>query len=188
MDQNSHTDVVEAQIRECYGRCVWTHKTHEKCADILNQRHSNIKFWQILLSALITTGILVAIFGDSKVIGILSALLAFVLTVLNTYTKEYDLGGIAQKHAEAATSIWNVRENYLSLLTDMRVGSISDEKVKVRRDELQEELLEIFKGAPRTISKAYAEATKGLKRNEELTFSDEEIDMLLPSSLRKHDQ
>lgn len=185
MELASQVDVLESQIRECYGRVVWTHKTHEKCADILNRRHGRIKLWQILLSALITTGILVAVFGDSKLIGVLSALLAFLLTVLNTYIKQYDLGGIAQKHSEAALSIWNVRENYLSLLTDIKAGLVTVDEIRGRRDQLQNDLQEIFKGAPRTISKAYNEATKGLKLKEELTFSDREIDMLLPTSLRK---
>ncbi|MEH0992030.1 hypothetical protein V7J87_28835, partial [Klebsiella pneumoniae] len=27
--------ILEGQIRECYGRVVYSHKTHEKCADIL---------------------------------------------------------------------------------------------------------------------------------------------------------
>jgi hypothetical protein len=188
MDLSSQVEVVESQIRECYGRVVWTHKTHEKCADILNKRHGRIKFWQILLSALITTGILVAVFGESQLIGLLSALLSFLLTVLNTYTKQYDLGGIAQKHAEAALSIWNVRENYLSLLTDIKSGSVSIDEIMHKRQELQNDLYEIYKGAPRTISKGYDDATKGLKNNEELTFSDAEIDLLLPRLLRKAEQ
>jgi hypothetical protein len=26
--------VLESQIRECFGRVVFSHKTHEKCSDI----------------------------------------------------------------------------------------------------------------------------------------------------------
>lgn len=33
MDNN----ILEGQLRECYGRGVYTHKTHEKCADILQK-------------------------------------------------------------------------------------------------------------------------------------------------------
>lgn len=34
MDNN----ILEGQLRECYGRVVYTHKTHEKCADILQKK------------------------------------------------------------------------------------------------------------------------------------------------------
>ncbi len=58
MVQNSQVNIALLdQIRECYGRVVWTHKTHEKCADILNARNNRIKFWQIVFSAVTTTGI-----------------------------------------------------------------------------------------------------------------------------------
>ena len=59
------------------------------------------------------------------------------------------------------------------------------EEIKKRRDDLQEQLYSVYKGSPRTISKAYKEACTALKKNEELTFSDAEIDAFLPSQLRK---
>jgi len=185
MEQNSPPEILEEQIRECFGRVAWSHKTHEKCSDILNSRLHWIKVWQIILSAFITTGILVSVFGESKEIGILSAIFSFLLTVLNTYVKQYDLGGISQKHADAAVSLWNMRESYLSLLTDIRSGQLEIEHIRKQRDSLQDELLEIYRGSPRTIAKAYKKATLALKKLEELTFSDKEIDALLPKSLHK---
>lgn len=185
MEQNSLPNVLEEQLRECFGRVAWSHKTHEKCSDILNTRLNRIKLWQIILSAITTTGIIAAVFGESKEIGILSAVLSFVLTVLNTYVKQYDLGGLAQKHADAAVDLWNMRESYLSLLTDIRSGCSESDEIRKQRDNLQENLLEIYRGSPRTIAKAYKEATKALHKLEELTFSDAEIDAILPKALRK---
>jgi hypothetical protein len=185
MEKNFLPNALEEQIRECFGRVAWSHKTHEKCSDILNTRLNRIKFWQIILSAITTTGIVVAVFGECKEIGILSAVLSFSLTVLNTYVKQYDLGGLAQKHADAAVDLWNMRESYLSLLTDIRSGHVKDDAIRNHRDALQKKLLEIYRGSPRTIAKAYRKATKALKKLEELTFSDEEIDAILPKALRK---
>lgn len=182
---SSKTTAIEAQIRECYARSVWTTKTHEKCADILNCQLNRIKFWQIIISAVITTGILVSVFGKYPTVGILSAALSFILTIINSYLKQYDLGGLAQKHADAAIAIWNIRENYLSLLTDMSSNNLNVNDLIIRRDALQKELVDIYRGSPRTFKKAYKEATKGLKELEELTFSDEEIDKILPLPLRK---
>ncbi len=181
---NQATKLLESQIRELYGRVVWTHKTQEKCADILLRRHTFLKIVQISLSALTTTGILIAVFGENKVIGIISAILSAILFGLNAYTKDYDLGEISQKHSNSASELWNIRESYLSLITDIRAERLTIEEIANRRDGLQADLSSTYKGAPRTISAAYKEATKGLKENEELTFSKEEINNLLPEDLR----
>lgn len=186
MEQDTRAkDIIEAQLRELYGRAVWTHKTQEKCADILRNCNHTMKVIQIILSALTTTGILVAIFGDNKTIGIISAILSACLFTINAYFQKYDLGEIAQKHSESASEIWNIREYYLSLLTDLKSGIITNEQASLKRDEIQGELFNIYKGAPRTLSKAYKKATKALNMNEELTFSNDEINNLLPSELRK---
>ena len=180
-------DLIESQIRECYGRVVWTHKTQEKCADILNKTNSRIKLTQIIISAITTTGIMVTVLGDNKCAGIISALLSLLLLILNTYTKKYDLGEIAQKHANCATNLWNIRENYFSLLVDIRSRAVDIDLIKKQRDKLQSELFNIYKGSPRTLNKAYNEASKALKEMEEMTFSDDEIDAFLPKNLRKKD-
>ena len=178
-------NVLEAQLRELYGRTVWTHKTQEKCADILRARNHNMKIFQIILSALTTTGILITVFGENQTVGIISAILSAILFTLNAYFQKYDLGEIAQKHSESASDIWNIREQYLSLLTDLNSGILNLEQVSQKRDELQNDLFNVYKGAPRTLNKAYKKATEALKMNEELTFSKEEINNLLPMELRR---
>ena len=99
--------------------------------------------------------------------------------------KDYNLGEIVQKHSTAAMELLEIREKYLSLLTDLKARIISTKEVIVKRDELQEELSKTYKGSPRTYSKAYSVAQKALQLNEELTFTDEEIDNFLPIPLRK---
>jgi hypothetical protein len=184
MEQDSQIEILDSQLRELYGRVTWSHKTHEKCADILLKRHQCLKVSQIILSALTTTGILIAVFGENKIAGILSAIFSTILFGLNTYTKDYDLGEIAQKHANAAAELWDIRETYLSLLVDIRAGRLTLEELIVKRDQLQENLFQTYKGVPRTINAAYNAATKGLKKNEELTFSVAELNSLLPEALR----
>src|SRR5207302_1150583 len=59
--------VLEGQLRESYAHVVYSHKTHEKCADILLHRLSTIKLWQIILSALTTGGFISTFFGSGNV-------------------------------------------------------------------------------------------------------------------------
>lgn len=191
MEQNSQVDrrkqieILESQIRECFGRVIYSHKTQEKCADIVHTLHRNLKLAQIIISAIVTTSLLLKIFGGQDIGLFIGAVLSTILFGLNTYMKDYDLGEIAQKHTTAANELWNSRETYLSLLTDIKADSLSVNQIINQRDELQKRLANIYSGAPRTNSRAYAEASKGLKISEELTFSEKEIDAFLPKELRK---
>lgn len=179
-------EILVSQIRECFGRVVYSHKTQEKCADITLKLHKNLKLIQIIISALITTSLLVKIFGDNEIALFIGAILSTILFGLSMYMKDYDLGEITQKHTNAANELWDIRESYLSLLVDIKSNILSLNQIIIKRDELQERLLNVYSGSPRTINKAYKEASKALKINEELTFSDKEIDTFLPVDLRKH--
>lgn len=192
MAQHSRTDslvdpraLLEAQARECYGRVVYSHKTHEKCADILLARLSSIKVWQIVLSSITTAGFLAATFGAGPAGATIGVFVSTALLVLNAYTKNYDLGALAQQHRQAAADLWLVREKYLALITDLRIGVESLEKVSARRDTLLKQLHSVYSGAPSTTFAAYRKAQKALQEQEEMTFSNEEIDALLPIELRK---
>jgi hypothetical protein len=190
MEPNSLTDkeqyrILESQIRECFGRVVYSHKTQEKCADIVNRLHKRLKLCQIIISGIVTTSLLLKVFGDNQIALFVGAFLSVILFALNTYMKDYDLGEITQKHTNAANDLWDIRETYFSMLTDMRTENLSVNQIINKRDELQKRLLNIYAGSPRTNSKAYKAATKALKINEELTFSDKEIDAFLPKELRR---
>jgi len=190
MEPNSPNDktqyaILESQIRECFGRVVYSHKTQEKCADIVNRLHKRLKLIQILISAVVTTSLLLKIFGDNQIALFIGAFLSVILFALNTYMKDYDLGEITQKHTNAANELWDIRETYFSMLTDIKTENLSINQIINQRDELQKRLLNIYSGSPRTNSKAYKAASKALKVNEELTFSDAEIDAFLPKELRR---
>jgi len=89
------------------------------------------------------------------------------------------------KHKATASDLWDIRESYFSLLTDINSGLISKEDIASKRDDLQEKLHAVYEASPRSIPKAYGKAQEALKLSEELTFSDEEIDKFLPAPLRK---
>ena len=178
-------NILEGQIRECFGRVVYSHKTHEKCADILLSRLAKIKLAQIMLSAITTGGFVAAIVGAGYFGTVTGVVFSTALLALNAYVKNYDLGEIAQKHKQAASELWLIREKYLSLLTDLRIGDVTIESLQRRRDVLTNELYAVYSACPSTTSSAYRKAQKSLKYNEEMTFSDSEIDSFLPSEQKK---
>lgn len=192
MEQHSQTKdspesrkILEGQLRESFGRVVYSHKTHEKCGDILLERLSTIKLWQIILSAITTGGFISTFFGAGEVGAGIGIVISTSLLVLNAYTKDYDLGELAQKHKQAANDIWLIREKYLSLITNLSMGEKPLESLQAGRDNLIEELHSVYTGAPSTTFKAYKKAQAALQQNEDMTFSDAEIDAFLPSELKR---
>lgn len=139
----------------------------------------------MILSAITTGGFIVAIIGNGKEGAIIGVIVSTILLILTAYTKNYDLGEIAQKHKQAANDLWLIREKYLSLLTDLKMKEKPLEKLQEIRDLLIEELHSIYNGAPSTNFKAYKKAQNALKKYEDMTFSDDEIDAFLPKELKR---
>lgn len=179
----SYDIAFEDQIRECYGRVVYTQKTHEKMADRCAGSLRVVKWAQITLSALTSAGAVAVVVQEGIVFEIATAILSFLTLFVAAYLKNFDPGGTAQKHRDAAAKLWNIRECYQSLLTDL--PKLPHDKAVERRDELQAMLAALYVSAPQTNGKAYAEAQHRLKNMDDLTFSDEELDCFLPLSLKR---
>ncbi len=176
--------LLEVQVRECFGRVIYTHKTHSKMADRCADTLRWLKIVQIALSSLTASGAVGALFSDSYAVKLITAAVSLATVALTAYMKGFDPGAAAQKHRDAAADIWPVREDYLSLLTDIVSGDAKPDALRKRRDELQAALAAIYRGAPHTTAGAYADAQVALQENEEYTFSDAEIDKFLPKALR----
>lgn len=116
---------------------------------------------------------------------ITGAVVSTTLLALNSYTKSYDHGQLAQKHKSTAAGLWLIRERYLNLITDIVMGERPIEALQKERDAILHDLHAIYSTAPATTNKAYAKAQKALKTSEDLTFTDEEIDAFLPKELKK---
>lgn len=174
---------LEDQVRECYGRVVYAHKTHERMADRCTATLSRFKIAQIALNALTSAGLVGIVVTSKTWVELATAAVSFLSLFVSAYLKNFDPGSTAQKHRDAAAKLWNVRECYLSLLTDLpqlpRVVAVE------RRNELQALLATLYTGAPQTNGKAYREAQKRLQKMEDMTFSDKEIDCFLPMSLKR---
>lgn len=184
---NSQGYKLESQIREAYGRVTYTQTCHDKFINRVVHLNDQIKIWQIILSAITTSGFIVAIFSDDKIIAsILGALISLLLLILNTYTKNFNLIENAQEHKSASDLLWKIREEYVSLLTDFEI--LEAEEIMRKRDELQERTATVYSNSPRTDAKSYAAAQKALKCEEEQTFSEEEIDNMLPNSIRRRNR
>ncbi|WP_437656746.1 SLATT domain-containing protein [Sorangium sp. So ce1182] len=176
---------IEDQIRQTYLSVVYTHKAHEKEADMCTRKLRNLKVAQVATSALTATGTVAVILGDNYAAKVLTVLISLTAAIVSALARGMDPGGLAQEHRAAAASMWAIRQSYQSLLVDLRTRAISDAEARKRRDELLEKQAAIHKRVPRTSPEAYAVAQDALKNKEEYTSSDAEIDTFLPTSLKK---
>lgn len=179
------TTTLEGQIRECFARVVYSHKTHEKQGDICSEVLTRYKIAQIVLAAITTSGTLAAMFADAFWLKAVTALVSLISLIVSGYMKGFDPGAAAQKHRDTAADLWAIRESYLSLLTDLSSNASSPEQARCRRDELQNALAAIYKSAPGTTAKAYARAQNALQKSEDYTFNSGEIDKFLPPALKR---
>ena len=178
-------NVLDAQIRESFGRVVYSHKAHEKQADILLAQLSKIKLGQIVLPAISTGGFVTVLLGTGWWGSLVGGIVSAALLALNLYTRNYDLGTQAQQHRNAAINIWSIREKYLSLITDLAMGCEALSDIQRKRDALVDELRDVYANSPSTSEAAYKKAHKALNLQEEMTFSVTEVDSFLPQALRR---
>lgn len=177
-----HKEALKTQLREAYGRIVFTYSTHLKKMNRLDKKYQNIKCAQILLSAISTGGILGSLITDQFNLTYIGAIFSTALLFLNLYFKDFNLAEKSKEHRIASDNLWLIRERYISLLTDFEMLSVED--IIVKRDELQKQTYEVYTNSPKTDAKSYAEAQKALKTEEEQFFTTEEIDKILPEHLR----
>jgi len=179
-----------AQVREAFGRVVYSHKTHEKQADLCFTKHRWQQSALVVFTAISTGTFLAALVGDlvsPKFASLTTSFIALLVTTLSLAAKSFKFGEEAEAHRDTASRLWDVRESYLSLIADVMSGATSTADARERRDELQEATRASYAQAPRTTSKAYGKAQDALKFNEELTFTSREIDLFLPEALRLHE-
>ena len=148
VSQSSQGYKLESQIREAYGRVTYTQTSHDKMINRLLNNYKNLRLWQIILSALTTSGFIFSIVLDGRLASILGAIVSLILLLLNSYAKNFNLIEISLDHKIASDKLWKIREEYVSLLTDF--DCLEREEIIKRRDNLQQRTHEVYVSSPRT--------------------------------------
>ena len=175
---------LESQIRDAYGKVMYTQVTHAKIVERMIKEDKIIKIIQIVLSAIITGGFVGAILFNQQLASIIGAILSTVLLIFSSLTKNFNFLEDAKRHSDAASLLWKIREEYLSLIVDF--DKLSYDEIIKRRDNLQERTYSVYSSYPQTDTKGYKEARNSIKNEETQTFTEDEINMILPDSVRKN--
>lgn len=164
---------------------AWTHKIQEQQADIYFGIKNRFDILQIGVSVLSTSGIIAAVFREEMWIRIVGAIASGISLYVTAYCKKYDLGTLYREHKDVALEWLELREDFISILCDIKMERFSYEELLVKRDELLERKLELSKRTPDASNKAVNKASKCLKVRQDNTYTDEEINNWLPSEARK---
>lgn len=162
-------NLYNQQAMFCYGNVEWSHKIHEKAADLFTTVNSWLRWIQLILAFIISADIIKQFGTDSPVISGILIGCSLILTLINTITKSFDFNGRASRHIMTANALWDLREDYRSFKYDIQAGRYNEDELRIKRDELQKRVKEIYKTAPRTFSWAYKKAEKAFNEGQ-VTF------------------
>lgn len=182
----NYYETINDNVRNTFAGVVWTHKIHEKQADIYYKKSEIMKTTGVITSSLTYAGVSSIIFVDQFWVKMTSGLISLVSTATNLYLKYKDLNTLIQRHKKTAVELLELRDEFESLLMHIKNPdnhSIAD--LEKTYDKLKSKKNSIYKDAPITTKKAVKLAKQALNVEKDNEFSDEEINSFLPSSLHK---
>lgn len=180
--EKKYREDLLSQIKNAYGKVVYSYTTHWKQQNIYSTSAGRIKIAEIVLNSISTTGLLGFLIFSQWWAALVGTIFSAVSLGLSLYTKEVKYDKLISAHRTTADELWVLRERYVSLMTDFQIMNVED--IVKRRDELETESARIYRAATQTTSTAYENAQKALKQEEEQFFTNDELNLMLPPHLR----
>lgn len=176
---------LEDNVRHTYMSVVWSHKIQEKQADIFTDQYKCLETIRIVFASLTSVGLISLIFTDQFIVKLLSTLISFVSTLISLFFKSFDTQKNITDHKSSANELLIMRDKFKLLLLEIKLKKDTISNLLTRYEMLLEELGQIYKNAPNTTDDAVKRASKALKINKDNEFTDEEIDLNLPETLKR---
>ena len=131
----------------------------------------------------ITGGFVATVIMDEAKVAWVGGIVSTALLVVNGYLKSKDFAAEEQKHIDVANSLWSIREDYISVLTDF--DALSENEIMEKRELLKDRTAKVYENAIQTDKRSYAAAQQALQKEEEQFFHEEELVNILPQHLRQ---
>jgi hypothetical protein len=170
-------------LRLTFGHIAYRHKAHLQIA------HTRAIWSRVLrgVEALFMLGVVVtsvaAASGRGQGYVIASAVLAGLAIVTLLLHLTFNIDASVRAHVSSAARLWQIREQYSAVLSDLHDGAIDATVARHRRDALAMEMHDFLEHAPAVAAQAYPAADQGSVEEPRLT--DQQIDLFLPKSLHK---
>jgi SMODS and SLOG-associating 2TM effector domain family 4 len=170
-------------IRLSFGSVATSYRAHARAAERLSSRAWQSKVFVMLLLGLATGASLIALTG-ARPFQIAAAALASLAVLGFAVASSMGFEPRAYAHRACAAQLWLLSEKYRALLAEVHDGLIDLPDVTRRRDELMREVQVVYEHALPADRDAYQIAREALGAGESAP-SDQDIDKMLPASLRQ---
>lgn len=154
------------RIDELLVGITWTHKIHEKQADIFEGRSRCLSVASLLLVSLTASGIVGVLFSDTHLLKVITAAFSLVSVFVSLLSKTVDYQARAQEQRQAAKAFLCLREDARNVLCKARAGAIDLEALATTLDDLSSRYKEACLGAPSTTDWAVCKARRSLDLGE----------------------
>lgn len=176
---------IEEVVRSTFASVVWSHKIQEKQADIYAVNFKRMETIKIIAASLTSVGVISLIFTNQLWIKLAATVLSFITIFVNSFFKSFDLQKMIVQHKRTANELISIRGRLMVLLLQIRLKQDPIMTICDSYKQIMEDLDRVYLEAPNTTDMAVKKAGVALCENKDNTFSDEEIDLYLPKSLRK---
>ena len=177
--------ILEDNVRYSFMSVVWSHKIQEKQADILTEKYNRFETIRIICASLTSVGLISLVFSEQFIIKVLSTLISFVSTAISLFFKSYDIQKNIINHKNTANELLYLRDKFRFLLVEIKTQNMSVKNLIEKYEDLLEQLNKVYKTAPNTTDEAVNRASNYLKIKKDNEFTDDEIDMNLPETLKR---
>ncbi|MBQ4437683.1 SLATT domain-containing protein [bacterium] len=154
--------LLQNQISNAGGNVQFTYIAHWNIVNRLKCRYNIIKILQIILTALSAGGFLASIIGDIPCLSWLGGATSALSLGFNIYMLQFNLPDNIKQHTDAANELWDIREDYHSLIVDF--DDLDSGHIREIRDKLKDRVSQINKKYHGTDARAFAKAQKDAKK------------------------
>ena len=146
---------------------IYAHRNHELEVKFKAKIVTTIKWVNIVTTTIAITALVVSVTDvDQDIstyvsISFMAISLASILISLN-FNPEKRL----EEHRQTARELLHMREKYRGLVADMINGTVGDDTLIKRRDELSNELAIVYKFAPPTSAKVHEQSKREIKEDD----------------------
>jgi hypothetical protein len=169
-------------LKLSFGGVVHGYRAHSDIAGRLSRRAWQLRIGEFLLLGGALAANVTALVRSDPRYAVASAVLLGAALVLFAIYVALGLESRIYAHRWCASRLWLIREKYRALLSEMTDGTLTLDAVRLRRDQLVEELHAIVEQAPLVDRPSYQSARQALSVAADGIAPDDDIEPFLPSS------
>lgn len=179
-------DMCESRMRHLAANIIWTHKVHEKQADIYSDKYRRITSLDIGLTAISGCGVFGSVFLDCRIVKIVSFIFIAVSLYVTIFSKIIDYSRLSSEQVYSANDFLEMRETAFNVLAKIHLKECNAAQACDDINLILREYSRTCRSAPRTTAEAVIYAEKALKDDGDSSYTEDEIDELLPQYLRRN--